>query len=334
MKKMKRKTVIAVGVVAAIIAIIVASVLVYYNNRQFSYTMLDDGTLEIKNYLGKDSEVHIPSKAFGRKVTSIGKVAFCMREDITLVEIPDTVVKIGTQAFYCCGELAIEGGENIEEIGYGAFVSCQFIEELPQWDELRIIDDVAFASASGVDGFVFGDNVEHIGMLAFDHSDVTDLNLPSSIKYIEGEAFNDTPFASKMEGYVIVNDDILISFPTDERVIVPEGIRLISNCNPRTEESDIKEFYIPDTVTMVEEILIYGTNGIRIYMPSSVEKIGVSKDFSGITTLLYGDKENVTLVCESGSYAESYAIKYNINYEIVDSVQALYEAAVASETEQ
>jgi hypothetical protein len=334
MKKMRRKIVIAVGVVAAIIAIIVASVLVYYNNRQFSYTMLDDGTLEIKNYLGKDSEVHIPSKAFGRKVTSIGDLAFYNMDFITCVEIPDTVVKIGIDSFSGCEDLAIEGGENIEEIGKGAFGACHFIEELPQWDNLRKIDALAFMAASGVDGFVLGDNVEHIGRRAFSNSDVTDLNLPSSIKFIGYEAFSDTPFASKMEGYVIVNDDILISFPTDERVIVPEGIRLISNCNPRTEESDIKEFYIPDTVTRVEEILIYGTNGIRIYMPSSVEKIGVSKDVSGITTLLYGDKENVTLVCESGSYAESYAIKYNINYEIVDSVQALYEAAVASETEQ
>jgi hypothetical protein len=38
--------------------------------------------------------------------------------------------------------------------------------------------------------------------------------------------------------------------------------------------------------------------------------------------------DKVTLVVESGSYAESYAIENGIKYEIVDSVQALYEAAV------
>jgi hypothetical protein len=43
---------------------------------------------------------------------------------------------------------------------------------------------------------------------------------------------------------------------------------------------------------------------------------------------------NINIVCEPGSYAESYAKNMNINYTLVYSVQNLYEAAVASETEQ
>jgi hypothetical protein len=107
----------------------------------------------------------------------------------------------------------------------------------------------------------------------------------------------------------------------------------ISIGNSRDNEINITEFYIPDTVTAVEKRVIKGTEPVTIYIPSSVSQIGGFDDDEDNYKLVQKDMDNVTLVVEAGSYAESYAIENGINYKIVDSVQALYDEAIATKTD-
>jgi hypothetical protein len=115
---------------------------------------------------------------------------------------------------------------------------------------------------------------------------------------------------------------------------VPEGVKVVSNTGRKITTCDmINEMYIPDTVTYICGWIISKCTDLKIYIPSSVEGIGTKEDKELIPSEYIEYMDEVTFVVESGSYAESYAIENNINYEIVDSVQALYEAAVASESE-
>ena len=42
-----------------------------YNNEEYKYELLNDGSIMITEYLGNDSEVNIPSKIDGKNVTAI-----------------------------------------------------------------------------------------------------------------------------------------------------------------------------------------------------------------------------------------------------------------------
>jgi hypothetical protein len=150
------------------------------------------------------------------------------------------------------------------------------------------------------------------------------------VKFIGDDAFYATPYAEEYDDYLVVGDGIMIFYPITKCVIVPYGTKMVSNCNGRQEEIKVSEFYIPDTVTKIEKNIINKSEGVTIYIPSSVEQIGGFDDKEDNDNLLYSDMDKATLVVESGSYAESYAIEKGLNYEIVDSVQALYDETVAT----
>jgi hypothetical protein len=297
-------------------------------NRKFIYTQLEDGTWEISDYIGKSKKVIIPSKKSGRDVTRIGRACF-IAKDVDYVYIPDTVTTIGNAAFRDCKSLTIDGAENVEVIEEQAFWHCEFDNDFPFSDSLISIGASAFVGVQGLDTIDLGENVEFIGKRAFCEVENADIIIPDNVKIIDVVAFGGTVIGNKMKyvDYAIYGDNVLINFPNNDIVIVPDGVKAVSN-TIRNESYVIKEMYIPNTVTYICDEIIMCESDLKIYIPSSVESIG-NKESDKL--IVVGDIDKLTLIVESGSYAESYAIENNINYEIVDSVQALYEAAASAE---
>lgn len=74
--------------------------------ENFQYNELQDGTLEIIDYKERgETEVIIPAEIEGKKVTSIGDVAFRGCSSLESVSIPEGVTEIGSYAFYLCSSL-------------------------------------------------------------------------------------------------------------------------------------------------------------------------------------------------------------------------------------
>ncbi len=80
--------------------------------RDYKYIILADGTIEIMDYSGSDTEVVIPSEINKHKVVSIGDKAFNDCENLTTITIPDSVTSIGEQAFPVCSSLTTIVYEN------------------------------------------------------------------------------------------------------------------------------------------------------------------------------------------------------------------------------
>jgi hypothetical protein len=199
-------------------------------------------------------------------------------------------------------------------------------------DNLISIGDYAFSDVEGLNNIKFSENVEYIGAYAFLDVDNIDITIPNTIKVIGVNAFVGTEISKNMDDYAIYGDNILIHFPNEETVIVPEGVKVVSNTGSKLATcSMIKEIYIPDTVTYICGWVINKCSDLKIYIPSSVDGIGTMEGKELIPSEYIECIDEITVVVESGSYAESYAKENNINYEIVDSVQALYEAAASAE---
>jgi hypothetical protein len=304
------------------------------SDGEFIYTKLDDGTWEIYEYIGEASEVIIPDSWLGAKVTRIGEYCF-LDSVVSYVYIPDTVTSIGKDAFAFCIDVTISGGKNLEVIEASAFEHCIFDEDFTFSENLTSIGYSAFYNAQGINNIELGEKVEYIGSDAFSSFssvELIDITIPDSVKIISVNALRRTKISEELADYAICGDNILIHFPNEETVIVPEGVKVVSDTG-RKRKCIIKEMYIPDTVTYICGNLIDNCSDLNIYIPSSVEGIGTKENCKFVSTEFLKYIDGLTFVVEFGSYAESYAIENNINYEIVDSVQALYEAAVAFESE-
>ena len=91
---------------------------------EFKYIVTDKG-VKIKEYIGKDKEVVIPSEIDGMPVTSIGGCSFSSNKFVESVTIPDSVTEIGSWAFSGCTALAsITLPDCLTEIGGWAFRNC------------------------------------------------------------------------------------------------------------------------------------------------------------------------------------------------------------------
>ena len=98
-------------------------------NSDFSYTVNEDGTVTIKNYLGNAPTLIIPNYIDGKPVTEIGDDAFGVyNSTLKSVTLNNTLVRIGDNAFESCinlKELTIP--ESVVSGGYQLYL-CDSIE--------------------------------------------------------------------------------------------------------------------------------------------------------------------------------------------------------------
>ena len=133
----------------------------------FEYTKLEDGTIELNSYLGKEAKVVIPAQVEGLPVTKLGNYLFYRNHQMTEVVIPDTVTTIAHKAFY----------------------QCTSLREITIPDGVTTIGSYAFHNCDSLTTIVFPEGVETIGDWAFSFcNNLTSVTLPASVTSIGGSA--------------------------------------------------------------------------------------------------------------------------------------------------
>ena len=88
----------------------------------YTYTALDNGTVQITGYTGHRRYITIPRLIDGMEVSVIGPNAFAGQTRLREVNLPDGLTEIGENAFSGCSNmLRIQIPESVTVIGAGAF---------------------------------------------------------------------------------------------------------------------------------------------------------------------------------------------------------------------
>ena len=110
---------------------------------EYGFSEIYDGIF-IKEYIGSDKTVVIPSKIDGQAVTVIAGGAF-VGTSIESVVIPDSVNIVVARAFYGCDQLkTVDFGDGIIEIQEEAFYKCTALESIILPKNLETIGEGAF----------------------------------------------------------------------------------------------------------------------------------------------------------------------------------------------
>lgn len=319
---MKRKIAfISIGIV---LVIIIAVGVLLIPKGDYKYQVNEDNTITLTKYTGHDKDVIIPDTIRGKKVTTIGELCFCFNTEIESVTIPDTVEVIGLNAFSDTTITKVIGGKNIRELGRGAFGACKSLEHITLYEKVESIGREAFMS-SGLKTISINSDLKSIGETAFMNTYLEEIEIPDTVEVIGSNAFADTPWEDTWpdDEFTIVGDGVLLKYPVNQKqVIISEGVKVISTHDWKNME--LNEIYLPRTTTTIVEEIFIESGEIKMYVPSSVETIGGIGDIDN-TDIYYKEMDKLTLVVESGSYAEEYAKakaeETGLKYEVVDKIE-------------
>ena len=104
---------------------------VYYTYGDYSFRLLNDGTLSLDKYKGSAIDLFIPSKVEGKKVSVIDYCAFDGCNSLETVTIPEGIVSIEQSAFSYCNSLtSVKIPESVKFIGNLAFLSCTKLKDI------------------------------------------------------------------------------------------------------------------------------------------------------------------------------------------------------------
>lgn len=129
----------------------------------YQYEVLEDNTVEIWKYYGKEKNIRIPAQIDGKDVTVLGYSAFS-HEDMERVEIPSSVREIGSYAFAKCENLKeVVIPDSVTEIRSGSFQYCTSLESVTIPGNVESIGMNAFCGCESLTGIAIPASVKSVG---------------------------------------------------------------------------------------------------------------------------------------------------------------------------
>ncbi len=248
------------------------------------------------------------SVAVPEGVISIGDRAFenCYRlEDVTL---PSTLEAIGSDAFISCQHLvSINIPKGVASIANNCFKGCIALESITVDSEstaYKIVNGalctydgktlIVYPRMNTATGFVIPDGVEILMERCFDNAYLTDITIPSSVKYIHDMAF----VAENLENVYIEDLDAWCNVEFDDsfqptasplynasnlycdgqlvtRVVFPDGIKNVSAFAFRGYEK-LEEVIIPEGVEIIYSSAFQGCSRLtKVTLPEGLLAINM-----------------------------------------------------------
>lgn len=179
----------------------------------FSFEVLEDGTLCVTEYSGEGTEVSIPSEVDGKVVSTLGDELFWYMKEITSVTLPETLEYIGARVFQRCTSLTeLKLPDGVLEIGDSCFLGCSGLAKINVPANLAYVGAFAFDETPWVTQFdgcssiilrgkifykyladedkvVIPDGVVCVSDNAFDGKALSYVKIPDSVAFIGDYAF-------------------------------------------------------------------------------------------------------------------------------------------------
>ena len=215
-------------------------------DTEFSYAVLEDGTMEIKGQYGMEDNnyLELPWTIDGKDVTSIG---LCALSELNAVKIalPPTLRKIDQWAFEVCQNLeSITLPHSMAEIVGNPFRCCQSLKSVyisPDHPVFAVIDGVLFnkedkrlicyPAGKEETSYTVPQGTRIIGEESLSCCDnLNHVEIPGSVKTIEAFAFaycQNLQSISIADGVESIGDEAFLYTPSLTRINLPTSITMI-----------------------------------------------------------------------------------------------------------
>lgn len=270
----------------------------------FAFLLNEDGeTYSVTGYAGPViTTLNIPSSFNDKPVNKIGDYAFNFSITFTKVVIPNSITHIGAGAFgYCEDVTSITIPDSVEYIGKSAFALCTKINTIVLPKNLKVIEKSTFAECYSLVRVTLPQNLERIESMAFFNTGLYTLNIPDSVYYIAGDAFEYTALQNKdrdSSGVAYIGKTLMDANPSTipQSYIVRKGTTQIcygafTNCR------NLVSLTLPKSIRIIENGAFYNC-------------------------------ENLSMIFYEGSLEEFYQIDFTNNEEYLRDTVVIVESSI------
>lgn len=161
----------------------------YGYRRCITSLVIEQGITEI---VGFSNLPHLTSVDIPESVVTIGKEAFYGCDWLQEIYLPDTVTSIGSYAFAHCQRLEqINIPASLTTIPWGMFTYCLALKEVSLHDRVTTIEDYAFAHCDSLERISLPDSVTTLGASAIENCySLCSVTLSSNLTHIANHAFS------------------------------------------------------------------------------------------------------------------------------------------------
>lgn len=214
-----------------------------FNEGDFEYRILQDGTAEITKYRGEAANLAIPDNVNGTTVSTIGARAFFGCRSIQTLTLPDGLTAIGDRAFGRTSIIEVEIPAHVRQMGSNPFDSVRTLMRIGVHP-----DNTAFES---VDGTLFSKEDKRLISYPIGRRE-TEYTVPQGTQVIGKNGF-----------YLCQNL---------QNITLPEG--LISVEDFAFSGTGIEKIFLPNSLITIGTDAFYGTNLQAVDIPAGVLNIG------------------------------------------------------------
>lgn len=234
----------------------------------FNYDLDNEGNATITSYQGNVSALSIPDSLDGHTVVGISQNVFKNNQQLRVVNIPDSIIKIGVGAFESCINLtSVVLSRNLTELGTCAFRNCKLLTQIEIPKSLKKIkipmfsDKGVFWGCENLKNILFEEGITEIPNCLFANCPgIEKVIIPNTVTKIADSAFENC--ASLLQ--VTFSDNITeigdygfckctklqtLQLPSE---LVKLGAGAFEQCNSLTE------IYIPKSLKTVKSKYIGG----------------------------------------------------------------------------
>ncbi|MDD4000999.1 MAG: leucine-rich repeat domain-containing protein, partial [Bacilli bacterium] len=266
--------------------------------EDYEFLITQNDEVEILAYYGIGGVLSIPSEIAGYPVTKISNYAFSNNDNVTSIDVPDSVKHIGFSAFLGMKELvSINIGSGLETIESGALAFCEKLETVYFEDSpLQSISSETFVSDTALTSVRLPNNLVDIYSCAFLSTfSLKSIVFPDSLKYVGIQAFQ---------------------YSGLETVTFNEGIQGVDSSSFSYNMS-LQSIYIPESMFRIDNLAFLGCEKL-----SSIE-VSINNDhFKFENGVLYNyDKTEIYIYLPSNQA---------ISYTLPETITSLRPAAFSN----
>ncbi len=243
----------------------------------------------------EQSSVTVPKSYFEKPVTTVKSGGFRNNKTLLSINLPSSLIKIGSSAFAGCTSLSrISIPNSVEVIEGLAFSGCSELSALQLNAGLKVIEHNAFEDC-GLTSVKIPQGVTTIGKSAFyGCKNLSDVEFPSTLTSVVGDCLFDTAYYNESGNWQ--NDVLYVGeyclFVKKRAGSAPSSINVKAGtvliADSVFNNSDIKNVTLPSGLKYIGEMAFNSAGISSINLPSSLIKIGSSafagcKDLTSIT---------------------------------------------------